>query len=85
MRVEALVRRPPVTISGSATIRQAAEVFAREKIGLLVVSSSISPVRAEAVISERDVVRAVADEWQLAQRDQTHAIPANAEEDGLTE
>ncbi len=60
MRVEALVRRSPVTISGSATIRQAAEVFAREKIGLLVVSSSISPVRAEAVISERDVVRAVA-------------------------
>lgn len=60
MRVEALVRRTPVTISSSATIRQAAEVFAREKIGLLVVASSISPVRAEAVISERDVVRAVA-------------------------
>ncbi len=60
MRVEALVRRTPVTISSSATIRQAAEVFAREKIGLLVVASSISPVKAEAVISERDVVRAVA-------------------------
>jgi CBS domain-containing protein len=49
-----------VTISPSATIRQAAEVFAREKIGLLVVASSVSPVKAEAVISERDVVRAVA-------------------------
>ena len=60
MRVEALIKRTPVTISSSATIRQAAEVFAREKIGLLVVASSISPVRAEAVISERDVVRAVA-------------------------
>lgn len=60
MRVEALVRRTPVTISSSATIRQAAEVFAREKIGLLVVASSVSPVKAEAVISERDVVRAVA-------------------------
>ncbi len=60
MRVEALVRRTPVTISSSSTIRQAAEVFAREKIGLLVVASSISPVKAEAVISERDVVRAVA-------------------------
>jgi len=60
MRVEALVKRTPVTISSGATIRQAAEVFAREKIGLLVVASSISPVRAEAVISERDVVRAVA-------------------------
>lgn len=60
MRVEALVRRSPVTISSNATIRQAAEVFAREKIGLLVVASSVSPVKAEAVISERDVVRAVA-------------------------
>jgi signal-transduction protein with cAMP-binding, CBS, and nucleotidyltransferase domain len=60
LRVEALVRRSPVTISPSATIRQATEVFAREKIGLLVVASSVSPVKAQAVISERDVVRAVA-------------------------
>ena len=65
MRVEALVRRTPVTISPSATIRQAAEVFTREKIGLLVVASSIGPVKAEAVISERDVVRAVAKGTQL--------------------
>jgi len=65
MRVEALVRRSPVTISSSATIKQAAEVFAREKIGLLVVASSVSPVKAEAVISERDVVRAVAKGTQL--------------------
>jgi signal-transduction protein with cAMP-binding, CBS, and nucleotidyltransferase domain len=60
MRVEALVKRTPVTISSGATIKQAAEVFTREKIGLLVVASSVSPVKAEAVISERDVVRAVA-------------------------
>ena len=65
MRVEALIRRTPVTISPSATIRQAAEVFWREKIGLLVVASSVSPVKAEAVISERDVVRAVAKGTQL--------------------
>ncbi len=60
MRVEALVRRTPVTISPGATIRQAAEVFAREKVGLLVVAESVSPVKALAVVSERDVVRAVA-------------------------
>jgi len=60
LRVEALVRRNPVTISSGATIRQAAEVFSREKIGLLVVADSVSPVKAQAVISERDVVRAVA-------------------------
>jgi signal-transduction protein with cAMP-binding, CBS, and nucleotidyltransferase domain len=60
MRVEALIRRTPVTISPGATIRQAAEVFAREKVGLLVVATSVSPVKAQAVISERDIVRAVA-------------------------
>jgi signal-transduction protein with cAMP-binding, CBS, and nucleotidyltransferase domain len=68
LRVEALVRRSPVTISAGATIRQAAEVFAREKIGLLVVASSISPVKAEAVISERDVVRAVAKGTPLGEK-----------------
>ena len=60
MRVEALVKRSPVTISPEATIRQAAEVFARERIGLLVIAGSVSPVKAQAVISERDIVRAVA-------------------------
>jgi len=60
LRVEALVKRPPVTISSGATIRQAAEVFARERIGLLVIAGTVSPVRAQAVISERDIVRAVA-------------------------
>ncbi len=60
MRVEALIHRSPVTISSNATIKQAAEVFVREGIGLLVIASSVSPVRAEAVLSERDVVRAVA-------------------------
>lgn len=60
MRVEALVKRSPVTISANATIRQAAEIFAREKIGFLVVASSVTPVKARAVLSEGDVVRAVA-------------------------
>jgi len=60
LRVEAMVRRAPVTISSNATIRQAAEVFVREKVGLLVVASSTSPVKAEAVLSERDIVRAMA-------------------------
>ena len=60
MRVEALVRRQPVTVSGGATIKQAAEVFSRERIGLLVVASTATPVKASAVVSERDIVRAVA-------------------------
>jgi CBS domain-containing protein len=74
LRVEALIKRTPVTVSSSATIRQAAEIFAREKIGLLVVASSVSPVRAEAVISERDVVRAVATGTSLSSQLDTIAV-----------
>lgn len=66
MRVEALIKRKPVTIGSNASIKQAAEVFTREKIGLLVVASGESPLRADAVISERDIVRAVASGASLA-------------------
>ena len=68
MRIEALVKRKPVTISPGATIRQAAEVFAREMIGLLVGVPSISPARAQGVISERVIVRAVAKGTPLSGR-----------------
>lgn len=67
-RVESLVKRAPVVVSPSTTIRQAAEVFAREKIGLLVVSSTTNPVKPEAVLSERDIVRAVASGISLNER-----------------
>jgi len=39
MRVEALIHRSPVTISSSATIKQAAEVFVREGMGSVCSSS----------------------------------------------
>ena len=55
-----MVKRKPVTIGSDATIRRAAEMFAKEKIGLLVVAPSVSPAAAQAVVSERDIVRAVA-------------------------
>jgi signal-transduction protein with cAMP-binding, CBS, and nucleotidyltransferase domain len=66
MRAEALVRRSPVTISSRTSIKQAAEVFAREKIGLLVVAQTPTPAQAQAVVSERDIVRAVAAGASLA-------------------
>lgn len=40
-------------------------MFAKEGIGLLIVASPASPAKAEAVVSERDVVRAVAKGAQL--------------------
>ena len=59
------MRRKPVTIGAKASIQKAAELFAKEGIGLLVIASSADPTRAEAVVSERDVVRAVAKGTQL--------------------
>lgn len=51
-----------VTIEPSATLRQVAHLIANASIGCVVVGSR---ERVEAVISERDVVRAVADGHDL--------------------
>ena len=53
-----LVQRGAVTIPPSATLRDAAVVMAREEVGVVVV---VSDGRAAGVLSERDVVRAVAE------------------------
>ena len=68
MRVEALVRRQPITIGPSATLQQAARVLVQEQIGILVVTSPRTGGRAEAVLSERDLVRAVATGTKLTSR-----------------
>jgi CBS domain-containing protein len=60
LRVEALVSRKPVTISPDATLKECAEAMAKEKIGLLVIGAPRGANRATAVVSERDLVRAVA-------------------------
>jgi len=65
MRIRDFVKRPPVTITPNATIRDAAELMAKEKIGLLVV---VEGGRIAGVVSERDIVRAVAFKVNLSER-----------------
>ena len=55
--VRDLVQRGTVTVAPSATLRDVAEVMEREEVGAVVV---VAEGRAAGVLSERDVVRAVA-------------------------
>lgn len=57
-RVGAMVGGAAVTVDGSATLREAAERMAGEAVGCLVVDE---PGRTPRVITERDVVHALAD------------------------
>ena len=55
--VRDLVHRGTVTVPPSATLRDAAVVMEREEVGAVVV---VADGRAAGVLSERDIVRAVA-------------------------
>lgn len=55
--VHDLVQRGTVTVAPSATLRDVAEVMEREEVGAVVV---VAEGRAAGVLSERDIVRAVA-------------------------
>jgi len=55
-----LASRPPVTITSDATLYEAAEKMAQHKVGLLVVVDKANPKKPIGVVSERDVIRAIA-------------------------
>jgi CBS domain-containing protein len=57
MKVRALASRPPVTARPDISIKEAAAVMARRRIGLLVL---VEGDGIYGVVSERDIVRAVA-------------------------
>ena len=61
--VRSLKTRPPVVVSPDATLREVAEMLTDESIGAIVVRTVHSPsggVRVEGMVSERDLVRAMA-------------------------
>lgn len=62
MRVRDLIRKEVITIDSSSTLLDAADKMSRFNIGLLVVVEGGKPV---GVISERDIVRAIADRIPL--------------------
>ena len=57
LRVRDLIRRPPITIPKTATLLEAADVMTKHNIGALVVTDQAG--KPVAVLSERDVVRAI--------------------------
>ena len=56
--VTRLVRRGPVTVAPTVTLRELSEVLVREEVGVALVMRDAIAV---GLVSERDVVRAVAD------------------------
>lgn len=60
MEARSIARRPPITITSDETIRDAAMVMAENNIGFLLVMDAENPDELLGVLSERDIVRAVA-------------------------
>ncbi len=63
MRLNELVRRKPITISGEATIHDVVKIMAEQNIGFLVV---VENGRMVGVLSERDVVKSLAERGNLS-------------------
>jgi CBS domain-containing protein len=63
LRLNELVRRKPITISGEATIHDVVKIMAEQNIGFLVV---VENERMVGVLSERDVVRSLAERGNLS-------------------
>ncbi|MEL9990649.1 MAG: CBS domain-containing protein [Thermoproteus sp.] len=59
MKVRDLIRRPPITIPRDATLLDAADALTRHGVGALVVVDREKPDVPVAVLSERDIVRAI--------------------------
>ena len=62
VKVERLLKRPPITVSEEVTLRDAAKKMVKEKVGLLVIVQRGKPGNVVGVISERDILRAFAQE-----------------------
>lgn len=55
-----LVTRPPVTLPLGSSLHDAAVLMARHAIGLVVITERGNPKTVAGVLSERDIIRAVA-------------------------
>ncbi|MEM0467707.1 MAG: CBS domain-containing protein [Pyrobaculum sp.] len=60
MRAEILARKPPVTTTPDARIKDVARIMAEKKVGLVVIVDKNQPDIPIGVVSERDIVKAVA-------------------------
>jgi len=60
MKAETIARKPPIAATPDAKIKEVARIMAEKKIGLVVIVDKSQPDVAVGVVSERDIVRAVA-------------------------
>ncbi|MCX8137507.1 CBS domain-containing protein [Pyrobaculum aerophilum] len=65
IRTSELLKRPPVSLPETATIREVAAELAKNRVGLAVLTARDNPKRPVAVVSERDILRAVAQRLDL--------------------
>ncbi|MFN3805039.1 MAG: CBS domain-containing protein [Pyrobaculum sp.] len=59
MKIRELIRKPPLTITPNVTLLEAADLLAKHSVGALVVVNPENPNMPMAVLSERDIVRAI--------------------------
>ncbi len=60
MRAEVLARKPPVTSTPETRIKDLARLMSERKVGLVVIVDNLQPDVVLGVVSERDIVKAVA-------------------------
>jgi len=60
MKCGEVASRPPITITPDKTLEEAVELLSKHDVGILVVVDRENPRKPIGVISERDVVRALA-------------------------
>ncbi|MEM1597620.1 MAG: CBS domain-containing protein [Pyrobaculum sp.] len=65
IRTSEVLKRPPVALPETATIREVATELAKNRVGLAVLTARDNPKKPVAVVSERDVLRAVAQRLDL--------------------
>lgn len=58
MLVKNLLSRPPITVKYGSSLREAAQIMVKERIGLLPIVDPNNPRKVLGVISERDFVKA---------------------------
>jgi len=60
-----LASKPPITITPDKTVEEAAEVMSNYDVGLLVIVEKENPKKPIGVISERDIIRTIANKAPL--------------------
>jgi CBS domain-containing protein len=67
MKAEIVARKPPITATPDMRIKDVAKILAEKRIGLVVIVDKAQPDVVVGVVSERDIVRAVANNVDLNQ------------------